>query len=547
MYRDFTNEEMERLLGYVQDEDGKISNQLAWGAIDYLADLASYSDLDIADYVDDIDNYHKKLIDAENMTAKKIKNIFKAVHQVDDDTLTNIDIINGLTEALYKYMYNLKTKIVIGKKGFEGNVTEPLALPKEEYLKKIKDDFQFTSAKKCAEMYDAYRDGDIKKVEKYLEREVNDLTRNVADFGGQPGATVKKIREEIVVDLYRLINPDSAKKFDELFDSCENATISELDRYNIMYLAYTAEEPYKSLLLNSLGKFKLGKFDPELKQSGFEPGKNVINFTTGNSWLRDLDGAYTSFFHECGHAIDYHARVEEKEWYSVSYELEGNYDVIYDDIIDRVQLEIAEYIDTKFGSLDDRERYKYINEISYCIVYEKGDVSHFSDMTERTICKRVISKMCSDLNETIDREEDDKVEKDLTENKKTENYKTEIGKLKTDEKKYKYACASDIYGGATDKTVAGESGHDLFKDKDKDGIWDDGEGYFFPDKDGERTKYNEKGEINNENLVLEAWAEFFSYSITGNKKALDWTSEYLPNTVNKFSVMAEDMKDIISE
>lgn len=516
MYRDFTNEEMERLLGYVQDEDGKIDNQLAWGTIDFFADLAQYSDLDIDDYVNDIDSYHKKLIDAENMTAKKIKQIFKAVHEQDEDTLTNIDIINGLAEALDKYMFKLKSNIAIGKKGFEGNVTEPLALSKKEYLEKIKNEFQFVNAKKCAEIYDAYRDGDIKKVKKYLEREVNDLTRNVADFGGQPGANVKKIREEIVVDLYRLINPDSAKKFDELFDSCAD-TISELDRYNIMYLVYTAEEPFKSLFIKSLGAYKIGEYNDNVELSHNDPNSNKLNFDNDNTWLNDPYGAYHTFFHECGHAIDYNAQILNG-YFSEYYDSGAIYDAIYGDIIGRIRSEISEQISTYFNSLDDSKRSKYIAEITDSIVYKKGDVSHFSDMTERTICKRVIRKMCFDLREKVS----------LTE---TEN----IGTKKT---MYKYISPSDIYGGATDKTITGYTGHDLYTDYDKDGKWDYGEGYFYPDKDGMRTKYTVR-----DSLSTEAWAEYFSNSITGNKDAIEWTKEYLPNTVEKFGEIAKEMED----
>ncbi len=508
MYRDFTNEEKGRLLGYVKDNNDFYSSCNG----DLFFELSQYDDLDINDYIDDIDRYHKKLIYVENMTAKKIKQIFEAVHEKDEDTLTNIDIINGLTEALYKYMNNLKTKIVLGKNGFGGKVTEPWALPKDEYLKNFKKEFQFANAKKCAEMYDAYRDGDIEKVEKYLEREVDDLTRDVADFGGVPGATVKKSREEIVVDLYRLINPDSAKKFDELFDSCKGTTISAFDRYNIMYLAYTAEEPYRSLFLNSLGTYKLGKYDKTVKISGFISEYNIIEFDTKYSMFGDPLGPYTTFFHECGHAIDYNAAVGS-ESYSGFYDMHGNYDVIYGDVHDRIQLEIADYIDNSpiFSFLGKEERDSCIKNITKCIFDYDGDESKLSTANEEMIFKAVVKKIKSDFTP----------KKTLDDSKPTaENYH----------------CPSDIYGGLTDRVVEGNYHHDLYEDKDKDGIWDDGEGYWFEEKNEGTFGRSRTGNIENE-----TWAEFYSDKMTGNEKSLKCMQEYLPNTYKRYEKMAQDM------
>ena len=519
MYRDFTNEELEKLLGYVRNQDESNRNVI-WSIADFFSDLAGDSDLDVDDYINDIDGYHKKLIDAENMTAKRIKQIFEAVHEQDKSTLTNIDIINGLADALAKYVQKLKGYIDIGTfKDLNGNVGGLLANPKEEYLNHIKNTFDFFSVKKCAEIYDAYRDGDIKKVEKYLKEEVNDLSRDVGGFGGVPGANIKKIREEVVVDLYRLINSDSAKKFDELFDSCKKK-ISEFDRYNIMYLAYTAEEPYKSLFLNSLGKFELGEFGSTVEISHFDPGDNKIKFDGKTTWIADSRGAYYEFFHEYGHGIDFHAMIGD-DYYSAFYDYRGNYNLIYSDIRGRIKSEIEEQIESL--DLDKSTQSKYIKEITESIVYKKGDVSHLSDNTEKTICKRVIRKMCTDLQEKVALSEDG-----------------------TGPERLKYYTPADIYGGATDGTIMGisGSGHPLYDDDDKDGQWDDGEGYFYPNKDGERTI-----DTSNNALEEELWADYYSYNMIGNKKAIKWAKEYLPKTIEKYDEMAKNMdicvKDIM--
>ena len=57
MYRDFTEEEKTKLLGYVQDDH----YASIWeGYFNFFTDIDQYYDVDISDYIDDIDDYHKK-------------------------------------------------------------------------------------------------------------------------------------------------------------------------------------------------------------------------------------------------------------------------------------------------------------------------------------------------------------------------------------------------------------------------------------------------------------------------------------------------------
>ena len=80
-------------------------------------------------------------------------------------------------------------------------------------------------------------------------------------------------------------------KFDELFDSCAD-TISELDRYNIMYLVYTAEEPFKSLFIKSLGAYKIGEYNDKVELSHNDPNSNKLNFD--NMFI--IMGTYGAFW-----------------------------------------------------------------------------------------------------------------------------------------------------------------------------------------------------------------------------------------------------------
>ena len=541
MYRDFTEEEKTKLLGYVQDDH----YASIWeGYFNFFTDIDQYYDVDISDYIDDIDDYHKNLIAAEDFTSKKINDIFNAVHDVDCDTHLDVDIVKNLMKSVKNTLSNLKTKIEIGDwKGTE----KPLALQTEKYTEDIKNEVIFYDVKTCAELYDAYRDGDIKKVQEQLNKEVEELSRDVRSFGDESDMSEKKQKEEMIVDFYRLLDPDTANKFDELFDSCKKAenfddkifhsigkiisgdestekAISDFHRYNIMYLAYTAEEPYRSLYLNSLGTYKLGEFGEAVKTSCFNPRNNVINLDPCGTLLHDSNGAYYTFFHESGHAIDLNVCKKERKYffeslkgeqYSNVYDSGRNYELICGEVEDRIRSEIADYIDNNFKiiSLDKEKRNSYIDNIYACIFDYEGDDSKLSIPYERLIYRAVIEKMYLDLT--------------------AKGTSTPSGATS-----YNYNCPSDIYGAVTDGVVKGHGSHDSFTDFDKDGVWDDGEGYWYKEKDAPGTKRTSTG-----NIEHEAWAEFFGSSIIGNETSLDCMREYLPKTYEQFEKMANDMKD----
>ena len=498
MYRDFTEDEKQKLLGYVQDDEDKNSGRFAGGVIDFFADIAHYSDLDINDYVNNIDDYHKKLIDAEDMTAEKIEAIFEAVHDVDDDTLTNIDIVRGLIESLQRSFDSLKANIQIGN--YEGT-TKPLALPTEDYTEKIGNEVSVTDAKTCAEVYNAYRDGDIEKVQEYLDSEVDELSRDVTAFGNQYTRTDLKVREEMVVDFYRLIDPDSADGFDELFDSC-NDTISEFDRYNIMYIVYTADEPYRSVYLDSLGTYTLGDFNSSVKPNQFRPGENTVNVNTDNGMFSDVKGPYTTFFHECGHAIDYNFLGDN--YYSVQYDFGQNTDIIIADVYSNIEDSINDYIDDDpvLSTLSDDDKAAYCQHVIECI-QNGGDRSYLTNTDEEQIYDDIVTQYDTELSAEG----------------------TSITLSNGNGAKVR-AGISDIYGGATNNVINGDRGHYDTNDS--------GEYTYWFDSNGNPTQ----------NQSSEMFAHYYSYGITGNDEAMDDMRDYLPNTMTQYDEMIDAMDQI---
>ena len=106
-----------------------------------------------------------------------------------------------------------------------------------------------------------------------------------------------------LISKFEKEHPEYAKKLDELLASGKHNKLTEDDIRKIKYLAYTAEEPYRSIYLRLLGKYRIGEGNLK-KGAYYQPGEHTINFTYRNCFENDPRGEYTTFFHESGHAVD---------------------------------------------------------------------------------------------------------------------------------------------------------------------------------------------------------------------------------------------------
>ncbi len=84
MYRDFSEKSRNELLGLVsQVENEKISNFTDWVG-DRWYDFESWiGKLNIRNYLNNVNEYHKKVIDKNNATKSSINTIFNKVKSVD--------------------------------------------------------------------------------------------------------------------------------------------------------------------------------------------------------------------------------------------------------------------------------------------------------------------------------------------------------------------------------------------------------------------------------------------------------------------------------
>lgn len=94
MTRDFSESAKQKLLEYIED----VTETTVWGKVgDVIGDVGLhvqhwFGELNISNYIDNVDTYHKKILDKNNTTASKIEEIFRNVKNID------IRYENGLSQ-----------------------------------------------------------------------------------------------------------------------------------------------------------------------------------------------------------------------------------------------------------------------------------------------------------------------------------------------------------------------------------------------------------------------------------------------------------------
>lgn len=282
---------------------------------------------------------------------------------------------------------------------------------------------------------------------------------------------------------YEEEHPEDAAKIDKFIDAGDNNKLTEDDIRNIKYLIYTAEEPYRSIYIRFLQKYKIG--DGDLGGGAYyRPWKHTVNYTYPDSFGDDPRGAYTTFFHECGHGIGDQAN--ETKWLGSDTE---NYKIYSEALGKKVSLREA---------------------IEYDVYYNEGNPHSMTSIANNIIAsgksgstgnvENVINAMKSGSSGGLGK--DDVQLYNAVKNE----YQRTTGRDAT------FEAVTDVYGGVS---------HNELRNK----------GY------GHSTDYWN----DTTNPGKELWAEYFSYNMAGDQKNLDNLREYFPESSKVLDQYAADI------
>ena len=123
-----------------------------------------------------------------------------------------------------------------------------------------------------------------------------------AQGNGARGNVPAEEKDKVIRDFER-DHAKEVKKLDKFLRSGDSDDLTEDDIRNIKYLIYTAEEPYRSIYLNSVSKYKI-KTTNSGGDALYTPGIHKVTYDYPECFGEDPRGPYTTFFHEGGHAID---------------------------------------------------------------------------------------------------------------------------------------------------------------------------------------------------------------------------------------------------
>ena len=169
-------------------------------------------------------------------------------------------------------------------------------------------DFENMSDEDAKYYYDYYMnipedqltDENRRQIERYLEhlKSKYSIDDNVTE------------EEKRFIDLYEKIHADEAESMNTFFGKSSQDGITEYDKANIKFIAYTSEGDCHTAFFSCIGYIQDETWSNDGSIDGneiahFSPDRKTVFLNLHSDGLNDADGSYTTVFHELGHAIDY--------------------------------------------------------------------------------------------------------------------------------------------------------------------------------------------------------------------------------------------------
>ena len=272
-------------------------------------------------------------------------------------------------------------------------------------------------------------------------------------------------------------NPDIAEKIDTFLNHPE---ITERDNIYIRYYIYTADSQYRTLLINNIDDYTIANINLS-DTAHFSPvGKDAgVNISYKENLYYSAYEPYNELFHEIGHATDYH---NDKLGGKKEYDIEKF---------------TMTHIDPQTG---DEMQWTVRDAINYDVFENPNNPYSFRVIGDEYI-KQGYTGNVENIIETIEGKNSNKLGEDDDDLSKIIQKKIRKEVIQSNSQ-----APSDIYGGLFG-TAFLESWH--HKNYYYNNVWD-------------------RNNANYNRPTKELWAEWFSYNLTGNEKALESTRMFFP-------------------
>jgi len=521
MERDFTDAKLNELLSHINNGSGELNRNI-------LGIASTYShwnrSLEVDVCLGLVGLYLNALFDRHEKAATKLKNIFTDARSADSQykstfvlyneglkiykdfiaamaetvdpskTLLDITALKSKVQTLNNNKSNNLRKVAIEIMAAflsSSNVistTDKAWLNEyaDEIFQKQKDGKYLTQSEK--DFLANYATAIIgnKKLEttntqdnKYLEKYLDYLMESKVT--GANIASLNADDRERMITVFEALHLGDAKNMDELFEDMAADTSGydyNNEIQNIKYIVYTAEEPYRSVFLKNAGELEIANYTYTKDSQYYSGDKNklYINFSSDPNTtcgINDYRGPYVVFFHECGHAIDDLSKKDgwfSTEWITADYKASNGNTILEAAVGDvRTNLEnsaiaYAANPTNKITLTTDQ-----LKSIVSDIMKPNSDKSKYATVCEEArVYTALVNKYSTDL-------ADNSV----------------------------YNGISDVYGGVTNNTVQGSSGHN-------DSYW-----------------YNSSG-VSTEKQSRELWAHYFARNMTGSTASILAMENYFP-------------------
>lgn len=477
MKRDFTRANFDNLVTMLRELDAKANQEIMdrAGRLTNLLGTVSQTFMFLDSPLRRLAGHIRSLIEAEEKARVRVRQIFEDVSRADRQ-YRNETVGFGLTRSALQDLQNaMKSLTELNDRGCAavdqgGNLLSVFNAPAVHEGMKIPN-AALGKSTAAIENGAAYTAEDFRKVPNGIKQE-----------------RIREVEQE---------HPEYEEKFREVLSDPD---ISEQERMDIKYMAYCAPEPYRSIYLEHLDRYRVSveKSENEKeKGSWYSNRENRIRLEDENMAWDDC-GSYNTFFHESGHAVDDFEDdlrfssgsivFGDKTMRTNSYEYNGKTlnELVTEDTRNHVRNIIEN--DPMLKELKPAQKEELMRRMNL------ADDSKFryqgnagGDMVMNIYIMRLRDVMHKDL----------------------------VGRGKE-------SC-SDVYGGVTNNAIKGDWGHSK---GEKDKTYE-----YWYDEDGNPTGRQER----------ELWAEFFAAKMTNDVEELEYLQTYFPQAYVAMEKMAEEM------